>query len=235
MLQWGRAPEGAERAPPPAVCSPMSRLQWGRAPEGAERVFWRFESAPSGRFNGAAPRRARRGHRPRRRSLRARGFNGAAPRRARREQIQDESKLSNEASMGPRPGGRGEQSERRWSAARRSLQWGRAPEGAESAGWPTVLPRSPRFNGAAPRRARRVLHLLQRRLDRQASMGPRPGGRGEVRSAEPTGVRDELQWGRAPEGAERRAMRRKCAHRRRLQWGRAPEGAESADQRRSPE
>jgi hypothetical protein len=85
LLQWGRAPEGAERRRMMGSSPCAAKLQWGRAPEGAERM----------------------------RSL-----------------CYIVAFLS--ASMGPRPGGRGEVSA---SVARRPgrlLQWGRAPEGAES-------------------------------------------------------------------------------------------------------
>ncbi len=59
-LQWGRAPEGAERPAGKQGLGVFDRLQWGRAPEGAERLFSRRPGARCRRFNGAAPRRARR-------------------------------------------------------------------------------------------------------------------------------------------------------------------------------
>ncbi len=182
MLQWGRAPEGAEsRIADPLRLSrfaasmgprPGGRgepkltadtgydtdaLQWGRAPEGAER--FRFAQCKHLHFH---------------------------------------------ASMGPRPGGRGELSSPSLTWMLGELQWGRAPEGAERArSSPGAVYGHSGFNGAAPRRARRA---LDRNPDSSAWLG--------------------LQWGRAPEGAERQDMFGAHARTRSLQWGRAPEGAE---------
>ncbi len=131
MLQWGRAPEGAESRASVHVDERAALLQWGRAPEGAESGPRNAPSSMTSCFNGAAPRRARRGHTLPRPQPCIHGFNGAAPRRARRERNRD----------GKRRGG--------W------LQWGRAPEGAERRGRARGQRHLSRFNGAAPRRARR--------------------------------------------------------------------------------
>ncbi len=85
-LQWGRAPEGAEmRITTIRDDYNAKRLQWGRAPEGAEMLspWWNRKMRPC--FNGAAPRRVRR-------------F-----RRAHSDHYHAAS-----ASMGPRPGGCGD-------------------------------------------------------------------------------------------------------------------------------
>ncbi len=229
-------------------------LQWGRAPEGAERRSWKPESQRTARFNGAAPRRARRGPLQTRMASWSGSFNGAAPRRARRDGRTPAEQLAHdEASMGPRPGGRGEVLLVPRVLRVATLQWGRAPEGAErswfkstqgnqlhaSMGprpggrgeaetWQQKRNRRSCFNGAAPRRARREPGQLRKRFAPEpASMGPRPGGRGEkhMPMRKPALVM-MLQWGRAPEGAEsgwRPSWARSWAW---LQWGRAPEGAE---------
>ncbi len=57
-------------------------------------------------------------------------------------------------------------------------------------------------------------------------MGPRPGGRGELTAWVGLQIGNELQWGRAPEGAESRNRECDTEWLRELQWGRAPEGAE---------
>ncbi len=107
------------------------------------------------------------------------------------------------ASMGPRPGGRGEQEALLERIDHEVLQWGRAPEGAERRPSPACRARLTGFNGAAPRRARRD------------QLGPRLAG-----------AITELQWGRAPEGAESWVWRPSHGTHLALQWGRAPEGAE---------
>ena len=109
LLQWGRAPEGAERVKLAASTKEVGELQWGRAPEGAE----------------SKSRKTR--------AQRRRRFNGAAPRRARRAAIQQGKLTQGRASMGPRPGGRGEVEKMTIVLPSFTLQWGRAPEGAERA------------------------------------------------------------------------------------------------------
>ena len=134
------------------------------------------------------------------------------------------------ASMGPRPGGCGDDpraaaktlghsgfngaAPRRVRRSRGTetdagclqlvLQWGRAPEGAEIVYRNLQGLRWRRFNGAAPRRVRRYPEQL------------------------PCPVVDSvLQWGRAPEGAEMEKMLMETKEETgALQWGRAPEGAE---------
>ncbi len=61
VLQWGRAPEGAERPYCTTYFSAPTWLQWGRAPEGAESLMEMVATRKGEEcFNGAAPRRARR-------------------------------------------------------------------------------------------------------------------------------------------------------------------------------
>ncbi len=108
-------------------------------------------------FNGAAPRKTRKGA-DRGRRLRTRlRFNGAAPRKTRKG----------------RPC-----SQPRGPAFR--LQWGRASEDAEGRPGveaPRCLP--PRFNGAAPRKTRKAVLMSRPPTSPvQASMGPRLGRRG---------------------------------------------------------
>ncbi len=111
------------------------------------------------------------------------------------------------ASMGPRPGGRGESRSRTNPNSATKLQWGRAPEGAESRASGGGRRREDRFNGAAPRRARRARDGQRYFRVHLASMGPRPGGRGEFSTSFSGDSIAKLQWGRAPEGAERCAAR----------------------------
>ena len=64
MLQWSRAPIGADRrdAPPSGLAGRRTTtLQWSRAPIGADRRFPhdKTETASLSGFNGAAPRSAR--------------------------------------------------------------------------------------------------------------------------------------------------------------------------------
>ena len=79
------------------------------------------------------------------------------PRPGGRGEIQDiaNESLRSWASMGPRPGGRGEDAGVCLAIHARWLQWGRAPEGAESPRSTAGRESRGRFNGAAPRRARR--------------------------------------------------------------------------------
>ncbi len=204
LLQWGRAPEGAE-----SLRRCVGGLRQGgfngAAPRRARRARGpRGRSAPDRSFNGAAPRRARRAVPLRARRRIRQGFNGAAPRRARRAAEHGARGTRVDASMGPRPGGRGEV--------------GRLVSGAAAWG----------FNGAAPRRARRV-----RTMEAAASSSPRlqwgraPEGAESSNASSLKQMPGSLQWGRAPEGAERSKGWRHWVCQYTLQWGRAPEGAES--------
>ncbi len=152
-------PRSGERGVPAAAATSGERglLQRGRAPESAEWAHGRgFLDANSGRFNGAALRRARSGERRglcsgsetcfngaalrRARSAPARSagnkpsrsFNGAALRRARSETCGlQELALEQEASTGPRSGERGVHLLHARTLRNVSLQRGRAPESAE--------------------------------------------------------------------------------------------------------
>ncbi len=181
---------------------PCVELQWGRAPEGAERTARGRPALRVGCFNGAAPRRARRARFPSRLCRTSVGFNGAAPRRARR------------VTRGMAATGNQVQ-----------LQWGRAPEGAErcrrrAIRWPMAG-----FNGAAPRRARRDLRGCRTRCTPRRFNGaaPRRARRDlhEWVAANPEGG---LQWGRAPEGAERVRRSRRSPARLPASMGPRPGG-----------
>ena len=133
LLQWGRATEGPESMSVHSSSSHSPSLQWGRATEGPERPSEGTEEVPD------LPR-----------------FNGAGPRRARRAIYCVSRGLIIRASMGPGHGGPGEKDAQLERPRPPMLQWGRATEGPESTGlrWRPGLFR--RFNGAGPRRARRV-------------------------------------------------------------------------------
>ena len=60
-LQWGRATEGPEREGYGLLYAYANTLQWGRATEGPERRISSLRRHSCGCFNGAGPRRARRG------------------------------------------------------------------------------------------------------------------------------------------------------------------------------
>ena len=165
-LQWGRDPEAAESRVERGVGLAQLPLQWGRDPEAAESGF---ETCDSG--DG--------------RSLQW----GRDPEAAERIGGKYSRFDSWPASMGPRPGGRGE---------------------IVSPSQPPVDLKG--FNGAATRRPRRAAEAgAASRGGSGASMGPRPGGRGEIlREFGPDAI-PELQWGRDPEAAEsegRRGRRR---------------------------
>ena len=227
-LQWGRAPEGAERRSVSLATRAEAELQWGRAPEGAESPR---ESPPrTCRDASMGPRPGGRGEVAKRcedAPRRPAGFNGAAPRRARRGLDVSQSWPGTvELQWGRAPEGAESPPPVAPVTTNVELQWGRAPEGAERPAAATNSSTARRFNGAAPRRARRGRFTVSRVTPRSASMGPRPGGRGEECGGRIAGAATWLQWGRAPEGAERRKVELTINAAIELQWGRAPEGAE---------
>ncbi len=155
MLQWGRAPRGAEtRRAAPRPRQELASL--GPRPEGrGNRGQRRQRVSRYTRFNGAAPRGARKYRPPHGRGKARSRFNGAAPRGARKCHRAARADKRPDASMGPRPEGRGNMEPEEWAGPYQTLQWGRAPRGAEM---PALL---------APARG-----------GDPASMGPRPEGRG---------------------------------------------------------
>ncbi len=138
------------------------------------------------------------------------------------------------------------------------LQWGRVRSDAESDR--TAQPRAPPpgFNGAASDRTRNRCAILLRGnwIDGNASMGPRPIGRGIVSdTGSKTAYNDTLQWGRVRSDAESSplstkvsyellasmgprpigrgivvAERSTCSENVSLQWGRVRSDAESTDE-----
>src|SRR5581483_10991701 len=110
------------------------------------------------------------------------GFNGAAPDRARKRAATSIPILASRMLQWGRARSGAETGAGAGRVARRAcaLQWGRARSGAET------LRTSPISPGTS-----------------QASMGPRPIGRGNARDfINSTKVERELQWGRARSGAE---------------------------------
>ena len=173
-------------------------LQRGRARAGAEwRSMERAMAERDGCFNGAAPARARNVWRAGGKIVRS-GFNGAAPARARNARTVAGHAATATASTGPRPRGRGMRRSIEQDRASWRLQRGRARAGAECNCPRAAKHRTPRFNGAAPARARNAdwtntylasRATLQRGRARAgaecqcaavtpASTGPRPRGRG---------------------------------------------------------
>src|SRR5271157_1746628 len=103
------------------------------------------------------------------------------------------------ASMGPRPRGRG----------MGALEFSFAIVNQASMG-PRPRGRGMQFRGC------------KRPHAHSASMGPRPRGRGMLAAFEPLEHHaDELQWGRARAGAEWNFVSFRCTDFSTLQWGRA--------------
>ena len=132
--------------------------------------------------------------------------------------------------MGPRPDGRGKWQTQQAPQPPASRQWGRGQTAAESRLPTRSCPRRrPGVNGAAARRPRKVDHLDNNSRNNDASMGPRPDGRGKQKAralAIPPHLR--RQWGRGQTAAESR-MRAVCQQSplRQRQWGRGQTAAES--------
>jgi len=115
LLQWGRAVEGAETPTVPHPVDIRHATSFNGAAPLKARKLWPLRRAgwsPSARFNGAAPLKARK-HRVYvdGRARKSGGFNGAAPLKARKRSAR-----------------------KTLQAASYRLQWGRAVEGAETAG-----------------------------------------------------------------------------------------------------
>ena len=204
VLQWGRDLSAAESSKPRAILFVPNALQWGRDLSAAESKEY-FDSVVYfielqwGRDLSAAESR---------RAVRA-GHRGRA-------------------SMGPRPFGRGEILLGYEEKPPERLQWGRDLSAAESVWTSAIVGGLRGFNGAATFRPRRdtAHHRVPVRL--QASMGPRPFGRGEayMRLHVLLGI-FMLQWGRDLSAAESVGRLRSRAGVHALQWGRDLSAAES--------
>ena len=179
-------------------------------------------------FNGAASKRTRKAHGARA-DRRGNGcFNGAASKRTRKVSGLYQLPGVNDASMGPRPNGRGRGDLRRImvglpaaSMGPRPNGRGRTTEGIARAG-STSASMGPRpngrgrsmncciqrdlslgFNGAASKRTRKVCAKDSDEFHVWASMGPRPNGRGRMSAADYTeSLKLQLQWGRVQTDAE---------------------------------
>ena len=231
------------------MASYQPQLQWGRDLSVAEGAYANWRYAYKGCFNGAATFRSRKGgstcneiHQSTQlqwgRDLSvAEGpqeysefyailrFNGAATFRSRKGSEEGlPHGRDRPASMGPRPFGRGRKhlpTKRRRNA--RGLQWGRDLSVAEGCRRRAARPLEVfSFNGAATFRSRKVGHQpRQRRALFNASMGPRPFGRGRILlgwiMATPKQV---LQWGRDLSVAEGAGPAGGSAGGDKLQWGR---------------
>jgi len=157
------------------------------------------------RFNGAAPARARNGHRYIFTQLRARGFNGAAPARARNElRLNRHSALTccfnGAAPARARNGPVGIA----LANAAVMLQWGRARAGAEcTLGMGKKGPDASKLQWGRARAGAECFSVFSGELSHlSASMGPRPRGRGMLCSSVSRSSLQQLQWGRARAGAE---------------------------------
>ncbi len=131
--------------------------------------------------------------------------------------------------MGPRPCGRGNGDKSMLeSTLSNKLQWGRGLAAAEM--WrtrPGGRPNSRGFNGAAAFRPRKFHRIDGHCRLREASMGPRPCGRGNsLTKILPRVYLVRLQWGRGLAAAEIRYVAAVQAEIGMLQWGRGLAAAE---------
>ena len=122
-----------------------------------------------------------------------------------------------------------------YAASTDRLQWGRGRMAAEGC-WPFSMQsmHPPGFNGAAagwPRKA--AGRRAGRYCHDEASMGPRPDGRGRGVPGQAIRPDNELQWGRGRMAAEGRAAPLHSDATRVLQWGRGRMAAEGARARPS--
>ena len=165
-------------------------LQWGRDPEAAERPT---------RLEGQR--------------LRIGGLQwGRDPEAAESAERVGQVPRGQGASMGPRPGGRGEAANLDLDSQVHVASMGPRPGGRGEGRRGECPPRPPRrFNGAATRRPRRVLRLQEsHEAAPRASMGPRPGGRGETpRAPSDEGDRTTASMGPRPGGRGERGRRRR--------------------------
>ena len=184
--QWGRGQTAAESMSAADLSEVANRRQWGRGQTAAESSFSTCLKVRSSSVNGAAARRPRKGYNPLARMRAAPCVNGAAARRPRKGLAGRHPVLCIDASMGPRPDGRGKyyrrvkaamlSTWRQWgrgqTAAERPdgerstyvhdlRQWGRGQTAAESLGPPRTWQRRSRVNGAAARRPRKVEATLK--------------------------------------------------------------------------
>ena len=111
--QWGRGQTAAERFAAATTDGVRIRRQWGRGQTAAERSCASASRAGQPGVNGAAARRPRKGSRRRRYRRRRPSVNGAAARRPRKAERGDCGMCAGrDASMGPRPDGRGKERRR---------------------------------------------------------------------------------------------------------------------------
>ena len=140
------------------------------------------------------------------------------------------------ASMGPRPDGRGRQPMFKLQSDQHARQWGRGRMAAEGCGSAGLSRRAGCVNGAAagwPRKACRP-HVPDAVRD-NASMGPRPDGRGRSGYLILMIFSLGRQWGRGRMAAEGALGATRPERPRGRQWGRgrmAAEGYEARRQRR---
>ena len=111
---------------------------------------------------------------------------------------------AHEASMGPRPLGRGRRRHRQADREAVGRQWGRDLSAAEGTCAMKGRPRSRHsVNGAATSRPRKDRNQASLIIDvHNASMGPRPLGRGRAKAIDDCGPFPRRQWGRDLSAAE---------------------------------
>jgi len=172
------------------------------------RPFGRGDYGPAGqsvcppRFNGAAAFRPRR-HGPAAHSALPSRFNGAAAFRPRRPE--------GVVASGFAP----------------TLQWGRGLSAAETSSARKATAGQTGFNGAAAFRPRRRARDGNYRQTGDASMGPRPFGRGDIKAAA-TRAKACCFNGAAAFRPRRRIARSTVSAASKLQWGRGLSAAETA-------
>ena len=171
-------------------------------------------------FNGAATFRSRKGLAMPFACGPCQRFNGAATFRSRKAPGGTPAGRGHDASMGPRPFGRGRVAERPRRSAASVLQWGRDLSVAEGRRAQRRRDRVGRFNGAATFRSRKECKAAFSYAGLNASMGPRPFGRGRESIESVRASNMMLQWGRDLSVAEGFLFFNFFNLKYMLQWGR---------------
>src|SRR5579875_353980 len=226
-LQWGRDRSVAEMRRRAATARATVWLQWGRDRSVAEIAAGVSKHSPSVTcFNGAATDRSRQC------GASGRGDSSAMPLQWGRDRsvaemwgLREGRLLCDAASMGPRPIGRGNHRQSVIPARARSRFNGAATDRSRKLRpQRAARRRAGGFNGAATDRSRKfpTHDRIPPLSAQQASMGPRPIGRGN--SAPPstyTTRRRVLQWGRDRSVAEiALSTALEGTRDKELQWGR---------------
>ena len=182
-LQWGRGRMAAEGRVVGLVVAALAGFNgaaagWPRKDHGARRAHRQHD-----RFNGAAAGWPRKGKYAQICSSAQTGFNGAAAGWPRKEHAGNSKGYGADASMGPRPDGRGRPYNDAAAAVVNTLQWGRGRMAAEGnrRARDKMTGRGLQW-GRGRMAAEGCLLYVGAPSFAAASMGPRPDGRGRPRT-----------------------------------------------------